>query len=380
MLRNGMPACQGKTHWLTRKLATVSIVAVAVATASWSLSAEEPVRVAARITDPLTTKQTEGDAELWKILPGRTGYWSLNFQAALRHDLIGEWLNEADAALLTPGWMMISREEARGKRAELGLSLQNLEQFSGTVTMETTRIEDEDSEQTFRTNVTTSEMVLRMRKDVDWLSVAAALPEERLDAALQALAGPQISEDQAEQLTRLDMFAAFFAKQTDPRRFIVKHDPEKPEVTAPVIRSLWNEYRGEIATMIVRLPLISGQTESEMGALMQTLHEAGEYEVVGVDPSVEPRKIKLRIGLTVREDKTAEELLAAMSAVIEASIEEFNEEDAKDEPLDVTEEAIHHFLKTVKPEIRKSSNSSMPSAVMLEGDVMPPALWLAIGG
>lgn len=380
MLRNGMPACQGKTHWLTRKLATVSIVAVAVATASWSLSAEEPVRVATRITDPLTAKQPEGDADLWNILPGRTGYWSLNFQAALKHELIGEWLNEADAALLTPGWMMIAREETRGQRDELGLSLQNLANFSGTVTMETTRIEDEDSEQTFRTNVTTSEMILRMRKDVDWSSVAAALPEERLDAALQDLAGPQISEDQAEQLTQLDMFADFFAKQTDPRSFIFKQDPEKAVATSPVIRSLWNEYSGEIATMIVKLPLFSGQTESEMATLMQTLHEAGEYEVVGVDPSVEPQKIKLWIGLTVREDKTAEELLAAMSAVIEASIEEFNEENANDEPLDASEEAIRHFLKTVKPEIRKSSDPSMPSAVMLEGDVMPPALWMAIGG
>lgn len=380
MLRNGMPACQEKTHWLTRKFATLSIVALAVVAASWSLSAEEPVRVAARITDPLTVKQPDGDVEVLNILPGRTGYWSLNFQAALKHELIGEWLTEADAALLTPAWMMISREEARGQRDELGLSLQNLANFSGTVTMETTRLDDADSKQTFRTNVTTSEMILLMRKDVDWSSVAAALPEERLDAALQDLAGPQISEDQAEQLTQLDMFADFFAKQTDPRRFIFKQEPEKPEATSPVIRSLWNEYSGEIATMIVKLPLFSGQTESEMATLMQTLHEAGEYEVVGVDPSVEPQKIKLRIGLTARKDKTEEELLAAMSAVIEASIKEFDAEHANDEAVGVSEEAIYHFLKTVKPEIRKSSTPSMPSAVILEGDVMPPALWLAIGG
>ncbi len=380
MLRNGMPAHRRKTHWLTRKFAALSIFAIAFVASSWTLSAEEPDRVAARIIDPLTEKQPEIDTDLWNILPGRTGYWSLNFQAALKHQLIGEWLNQADAGFITPGWMMIAKDEARGQRGRLGLSLRNLATLSGTVMMETKRIEDDDSEKTFRTKVTTSEMILRMRKDVDWSSIAAALPKERLDSAIRILIGPQISADVAEQLIQLDLIDNFFSKQTDPRRFIFKQDPEKPETTAPVIKSLWNEYSGKIATMIVKLPLFSGQTESEMATLMQNLHEAGEYEVVGVDPSVEPEKIRMTIGLTVREGKSTEQLLAAMSAVINASIKEFDANHANDEPLDASEEAIFQFLKTVKPEIRKSSNPAKPSAVILEGDVMPTALWLAIGG
>jgi hypothetical protein len=88
----------------------------------------------------------------------------------------------------------------------------------------------------------------------------------------------------------------------------------------------------------------------------------------------------MTIGLTVREGKSTEQLLAAMSAVINASIKEFDANHANDEPLDASEEAIFQFLKTVKPEIRKSSNPAKPSAVILEGDVMPTALWLAIGG
>lgn len=381
MLRNGMPAFNEKTHWITRKIATLAIVAVAAVAASWSLSAEEPIRVATRITDPLTDKHPEVETKLWNILPGRTGYWTLNLQAALKHKLIGAWLNEADSALLTPGWMMIARDDARNQRDELGLSILNLADLSGSVKMEIKPIEDEDSEQQFRMSVTANEMIMRMRRDVDWSMVAAALPEERLDAGIRSLVGPEFPEEGAEQLIEQDVFADFFSKQADPRRFILKQEPEVKTATAPIIKSLWKDHGGKIATMVVQVPSSSGHTETKFQKLMKTLHETAEYEVVGVDPALDPTKIRLRIGLTPRKNRTAEELLAAMSAVIDASIEQSNQERAEDdEPLDATVELVLHFLKTVKPEIRKSSNPSLPSTVMVEGTVIPSALWLAVGG
>lgn len=124
-----------------------------------------------------------------------------------------------------------------------------------------------------------------------------------------------------------------------------------------------------------------GDLVERLQKLMATLHEAAEYEVVGVDPSVQPVKVRLRMGVTPRKGVAAEEVLKAMSAVIEASHEEADEdsEDAE-EPLDESKEEILRFLSIVKPKIRKSSDPSLPSAVMLEGNLNPSALWITIGG
>ena len=374
MLRYGMPAHRGKTHWLTRKFATLAIVAAAVVTASWSLSAEEPVRVATRITDPLTDKHPERETELWNILPGRTGYWTLNVEAALKHQVIGAWLSQADATFLTAGWMMIANDDAKGRRSELGLVIPNISRLSGSVKMETKFIHEEDNDHNFHSSVTSGEFVMRMRRDVDWSLVAAALPEDRLDAGIRSLVGPDFPEEGAEEIIEQNIFADFFAKQTDPRRFILKQETdEEPAATAPIIKSLWKDFGGEIATMVVQLPSMSGKTETRLQKLMQTLHETAEYEVVGVDHSTKPGKVRLRMGLTPRKGTTAKELLATMSAIIQATVEE-EKEDA-----DETEKEILRFLEIVKPEIRKSFDPTQPSAVMVEGDLNPSALWIAVG-
>ena len=382
MLRNGMPACQGKTHWLTRRFATLAVVAVAVVAASWSLSAEEPIRVASRITDAPTSKLTEDDAKLWSLLPGRAGYWSLNVKAALEHQVLGVLLTQADATFLTPGWMMIATDDARDRRAELGLSIQNISRLSGTVKMVTETLKTEESEPKYHMSGGADEFIITMRRDVDWSMVAASLADHRLYTHIRGLIGPDFPKEGAERLVQQYTFSDFFALQTDPRRFMLKQEAEEESPpTAQVIKSLWKDFGGEIATAVIKLPTMIGPTETRMQELMQTLHEAAEYEVVGVDPSIEPGKIRMRIGVTPRKGSTAEEVLKLMSAVIEATIEQSNKEhEENDEPLDASEELILNFLKTVKPEIRKSSNPSFPSTVMVEGDVMPSALWLAIGG
>jgi hypothetical protein len=293
----------------------------------------------------------------------------------LEHQVIGAWLSQADATLLTAGWMMIADDDAKGRRSELGLSIPNVSRLSGSVKMVTKFIHEEENDHNFHSSVTSGEFVMRMRRDVDWSLVAAALPEDRLDAGIRSLVGPDFPEEGAEKIIEQNIFADFFAKQTDSRRFILKQETEEePAATAPIIKSLWKDYGGEIATMVVQLPSMSGETETRLQKLMQTLHEAAEYEVVGVDHSTKPGKVRLRMGLTPRKGTTANELLATMSAIIQATIEE-EKEDA-----DETEEEILRFLEIVKPEIRKSSDPALPSAVMVEGDLNPSALWIAVGG
>jgi hypothetical protein len=106
-------------------------------------------------------------SKLWDVLPGRSGYWRLNVDAALQHPVIGQWLNQADTLFLTPGWKMVARDEARDRRAELGLSLKNVASISGSVNMQTKMIDKAETDHDFHTSVTTNEFVMRMRRDDD---------------------------------------------------------------------------------------------------------------------------------------------------------------------------------------------------------------------
>jgi len=84
--------------------------------------------------------------------------------------------------------------------------------------------------------------------------------------------------------------------------------------------------------------------------------------------------------VTPRKGVAAEEVLKAMSAVIEASHEETDEEsEDAEEPLDESNEETLRFLSIIKPKIRKSADPSLPSAVMLEEDRNPSARWITIG-
>jgi beta-lactamase regulating signal transducer with metallopeptidase domain len=382
MLRNGMPAFNGKTHWIAGRTATLAVLAVSIVAASWSLSAEEPVRVASRIKPETSAANTAAPTRLWEVLPGRNGYWTLNVHAAFKHQVLGQWLNQADALFLNPGWKMVAAEHSRDRRAELGLSLTNIAGISGTVAMETKFINNAENNHKFHSSVTANEFVMQMQQGVDWANIAAALPEERLDAGIRGLIGPSFPAETAEKMIETDVFAKFFAQQTDPHRFVVKQDaPDGQPETSPILTSLWKDHSGQIATMVVLLPSVSGPGDSQLQKLMRTLHETGEYYVVGIDPSADPQKVKLRLGMTPRRGTTAIQLAETMSQIIQLSIELSKEEKtATGETPDATEAEILRFLSEAKPEVRKSSNPELPSTVLVEGDLAPNALWLAIGG
>ena len=376
MLRNGMPAFNGTTHWIAKRSATLAVMAVAVVAASWSLSAEEPIRVATRITDAPSSKLTEDEAKLWSILPGRTGYWSLNVKAALEHQVIGPMLSGADATLLTAGWMMIANDDARDSRAELGLSIHNISRLSGSVKMVTKMLENDETDKKYHMSVGSDEFIMTMRRDVDWSMVAAALPEDRLDAGIRGLIGPDFPKEGAEKIADQNTFSDFFALQSDPRRFILKQesDEESPP-TAQVIKSLWKDFGGEIATSVIRLPTMIGPTKTRMQELMHTLHEAAEYEVISFDVADSPEQVRLRFGLTPSKGTKAKDLLATTSAVIQRGIEEQTQEAAaSNEALDAADVELFRFMKSTQLEIRRSSDPALPSVVILEGDIDPRIL------
>jgi hypothetical protein len=386
MLRNGMPAFKKSNYGLLTKSVTLLIVAATVVSASWSLSAEEPVRVAVRITNKSKEQQSKQQKELWDILPGRTGYWRVNVDAAMKHPVIGQWLDQADTLFLTPGWLMVVKNEAKGRRADLGLSLTHVENISGSVNMKTKLIDKEETGHDFHTTATAHEFVLRMRRDVDWAAVADALPEERFDAALRGQIGPNFSEEPAQKFIEQDFFATLFVGQTDPRQLIVRNDSkeekadEKPSLTVPEIRSLWNDHGGELASMIIRLPSLSGESETHLHKLAQTLDERAEYYIVGIDGSEEPGKVRLRLGMTPRDGTSAKELSETISAMLQALVDQAKEEAAAGDGIDESEAAIMRFVEQATPEIRKSSDPSLPSAVIVEGDLIPSALWWVITG
>jgi hypothetical protein len=113
---------------------------------------------------------------------------------------------------------------------------------------------------------------------------------------------------------------------------------------------------------------------------METLHKVAEYYVVGIDHSEQPGMGKLRTGVTPRGETSAEELSKLVSDVIQAAIDQAIEEQSPDDVADETNAAILQFFQQAKPVIRKSSDPSLPSIVIIEGDLIPTGLWLAFFG
>jgi len=378
MLRKGLPERTGPGRSLFGLLTVICVVAVTAASATWSVSAEEPVRVAARTK---TSKASKPSAELkpWETLPGRTGYWSFNVARISKHSVAGQWLTQADTLFLNPGWAMVARQGG-SSREELGVALNDFETLSGSVWMKiSTRPPEAEGKEKHQMNIVSGEFVLHFAEDVDWKAVENSLSEEKFDAILKNHGRKMLIQKQIDEMIKADVLSTFFSHQTSPRRMVMKPEKtEKPEDTPPVLTSLWKDHEGELATLVIQLPPMSGSIESDLDRKVDELYKAAKFQFIAIDFSATPANVRLRIGLSPRGDTTPAGLTKLLEESIEALLNEA-QEDAQEAPLD----AIVSLLTApheAKPAYRKSSNPAHPGVVMIEIDVPAVTLFQMYGG
>lgn len=384
MLRNGMPDADRRISQRASRVMVLGVLAAAVVSASWKLSAEEPVRVAARPVGGDSTGQ-EKLAEPWQLLPGRTGYWSVNLEAVWKDPMMAQWLNTAELAFLTPGWKVIASEDAADRRSELGLTLSNVQAVGGELTMKTERIDDPESEERFRSTVKSSELVLHLRKQVNWTSVADALARDRLDAAIAGLVGREFPEKAAQEIIDQDMIGRFFRTQTDSHRFIFRQDLFKAEpeeerpATAQAIPKLWNAYRGELATMVTVLPETAPPGDTEFEKLLEAFPKSAEYYIVSIDPSEQPGHVQVRLGFSPRGKTTLQDLQSRFAALTKSAREHFAAT-ASDDESEPDGQALQNFLETATPKIVSPKQPDGIGIVEIKGEVPVTALPFVVAG
>lgn len=377
MLRKGMPEQTGPGRSQFGMLTVICVVAVAAVSTTWSVSAEEPVRIAARTKTSKTT--TPAAEQPWEILPGRTGYWSFNVAKISKHSVAGQWLTQADTLFLNPGWAMVARQDG-SSREELGVALKHFDQLAGSVWMKiSTRPPEADGEEKHQMNIVSGEFVLHFAEDVDWKSVENSLSEEKFDAILKNHGRKLLIQKQIDEMIKADVLSTFFSHQTSPRRMVMKPEKtEKPEGTPPVLTSLWEDHEGELATLVIQLPPMSGPIESELDRKVDELYKAAKFQFIAIDASETPANVRLRIGLSPRGSTTPQ----ALTKLFEESIETLHSqvlEDAKNAPLDAMVSLLMS-LHEAKPNYRESSNPAHPGAVMIEIDVPAMTLFRMYGG
>ena len=378
MLRKGLPERTGSGRSLFGLLNVICVVAVTAVSATWSVSAEEPVRVAARTK---TSKANQPSAALkpWEILPGRTGYWSFNVARISKHSVAGQWLTQADTLFLNPGWAMVARQDG-SSREELGVALKHFDRLAGSVWMKiSARPPEAGGKEKHQMNIVSGEFVLHFAEDVDWKAVEHSLSEEKFDAILKNHGRKVLIQKQIDEMIKADVLSAFFSHQTSPRRMVMKPEKtEKPEGTPPVLTSLWKDHEGELATLVIQLPPMSGPIESDLDRKVDELHKAAKFHIIAIDSSKTPANVRLRIGLSPRGDTTPTGLTKLFEESIESLLKEA-QEDAKFTPQNAMVSLLT-YLDEAKPTYRKSSNPAHPGAVMIEIDVPAMTLFRMYGG
>ena len=161
MIRNGLPSHKRRGDVLLSHVAVPLIIAVTFSSAAWSLSADEPIRMAAR-NAPARNAQPESQiANPWNVFPGLEGYWHLDVDAAMKHPEIGQLLRQGDTLFLTPGWERVVRTEFRNRRGALGLELENVAGIAGSLTLQTNGLEAAEGGEEINTSFQNSAVTLK---------------------------------------------------------------------------------------------------------------------------------------------------------------------------------------------------------------------------
>ena len=384
MLRKGMPDAERRMTSRLSRMMALAVLVTAVVSASWKLSAEEPVRVAARPTTTAGAAERAQLTEPWQLLPGRTGYWSVNLEAVWKDPVMAQWLNTIELTFLMPGWRVIANEDGADRRGELGLLLTNIQTVGGDVTLKTERIDDPESEETYRSTAKSGEFVFHLRDKVDWKAVADSLARDRLDAAISGLVGPQFPEEQAQEFIEQDIIGRFFATQTDPHRLLLRQDvfkkeseEERPE-TAPAIPKLWNAHRGELATLVTEMPETPlGDTEFEKQ--LQAFSQSTEYYVIGIDAAERPGNVRIRLGFSPHEGTTLQQLQAQLAGLTKLGPAFFQRKIDDEEP-DADTEAFVKFLEDATPIIIEPKLPGDVGIVEIQGEVPATVLPFVVTG
>lgn len=382
MLRNGVPEFDRRRSLLVSGVTIAAVTVAAVVSSAWTLSAEEPVRVAARI-DPITAgivpKHT---GRPWEVIPGHSGYWSLNVKAVLKHPVMGPWLRLADSQFLSPGWVHIAREEAAGRRGELGLSLDNLDTIAGTLELKNDLIEGDEDGHDFSTVATSSRLTLNLKNDVDWIAVGEALAEDRLDAAIKSLASPSFPEEEARKLAQQDTIAGFFEDQTNPRQLLIHKTAEEEEQTetSPAILALWNQHAGNLATMVTEFQPMKGTPATPIQKLAESLYQSGDYYVVAIDTTERPENVLIRVGVSPRSDASPQQLVDTVTALKSSSIEKLRSEAGGDESTTQLERDLLKQLEECEPRLVESVGNPDATLVLISLEVPAGALWWFVAG
>lgn len=373
MIRNGLPSQKRRRDVLLSQVAVPLIISVALASAAWSLSGDEPVRVAARSAPAHNAQPESPIARPWEVFPGLDGYWHLNVDAAMKHLEIGRLLKQGDALFLTPGWTQVARPEFRDRGA-LGLALENVAGVAGSVTFKTRGLEASDSGEDINTSFQSSAFVLRMKEGVDWKSVGEALAKDRLHAAIESLIGPEFPEEEAQKMISSDIISTFFEGQTNPRQLLLPNEDQEPSAIAPQIESMWRVHSGDIATLIFRVPEFSGHTESRFQELTAEFHQLAEYVLVGISRSETPSDVRLRVGICPREGSTVK-LAKNLNELLDAAAVKLREAPRDEESSEEQTAAFLHHMKGCKPLIMVADEPGQWSTVIIDVDLPATLLW-----
>ncbi len=408
----------GRNVPASHRMAQGTLAAVAllgVASVCWTVEADEAIRVASRVVDETTQSKLVGfqkaKLEPWQVVPAAEGFAAIRVSAIREHEYLAPYLAMVDqyvsSDLMTSGMdaAVIDSLHAQGVRLDNVAAVQvNIDvTLSKTVVQNDPAVKSDGDESSdgeasipvhqaeHRLAVAAHQVVIDTVAPIDWRSVAASLPIDRMAGAFKG-----VSEEAAGRLLAQSIRERLSMIPSDSTRVSIHSEPSFGDAIDSTLASVWKTVDGGLVTFAIDyqhamkahelnpseaasggfFSMISTSTseaplaeESSVAEVeQQELMEMIGYLGIGVDESVTANELKFRVVCTPAEGISVDELQSQWERFTAAAIEVLESDESIEEMRDAINslEFMTRILKT-QPQRIGGDDASLPPSILLSG-------------
>jgi beta-lactamase regulating signal transducer with metallopeptidase domain len=313
-------------------LALLSVVALCCL--AWSVEADEPLRIAAKLPDQPIRRQTQFQRtplSPWESLPQSEGYAAIRFDDLVQHPYAKAWVPQANA-MLRVGFAALGMEpEQVDKLVEHGIEVENLRLAQTCVKASLSHSHsqiapDDDAEEEIEQDkqqfsLAANHVILETHSPIAWSSLIPAVSISRIAEFL----GPDAQPVVQEVVDRL------MATPSDTTRLVLCNEPICGDEVSEATATAWRAVDGGLITFAIDVPTMAkdilehdDQERSHLGVLEVTSISTSEASDAprgpATDDAASREQMKLLrmiqcVGLGVDQGTTANEIQLRVACI-----------------------------------------------------------------
>lgn len=373
----------------SRKFAVLSqltLVSLLALCASWTVRADQPdgpdkaeaKKATARIARlperdlgkrPPFARQRQAP---WDDLGDNdSGYAAVDVVSLLQQPFVGAALPSAIEPYLDIAWKAVARDAASGRRAELGLAINNVRRIVGTVNYSMSKEEpDDESEALTSVKIGSEGAKFWFAQPVSHDAVREAFDAQKIAEMIEQggttredIGGKDFPEFVTEFLSK-----TFTDGATTAELLIPPPEKEADQSQFARLKRGWNAVDGGIITICYSLPEKLGFIEHKEDVLVEAVLKHAACLSMGAELDPDGGPVDIRVALVPRANISPAATQDAIQALIDGAEVKFTELLASDDTDQATVESIKKvraILGTMEMSTTASSNNGEQDCVFI---------------